>query len=249
VPETQRTQVYASPSDLWRLGFPDRIEPADFLPGFVSPVSLIGTSPGGFALSGLPTDAFSFRVKITLAGNLGSARLRFSEDEGITYSPEVILPADGHIRLVTSKGWKSGFSATLTNAVAGTSFLLNDYWEFTTTASAEILDAISVACDYLDAELGNPDNGGRYHLPFLSWPRMFADIVAKIARYNLLAVRGFDFKGKDKLYLDERNWAFNWLSDVKNYRTHPAVIDSTPRTYIPTVNLGPDPAGIIRKTP
>lgn len=249
MPELVRTQVYATPSDVWNLQMPDTVKATDFTPGFIGPVTFTGTGSGSLILSEAPCDAYDFRIKVTLGGELGTARARTSHNAGVDFSPEFVLLDDSPILLATARGYRAGMFATFSNGLAPPSFVLNNIWSFITTASPQILDKIISICDYVDSIIGNPDSGGRYHLPLISWPRILADVVAKIVRYELLSMRGFDFKGRDKQYMQERDWAVNWLQDVALYKVHPAIKDSLPVTYAPNVVLGPDRYKIVRKDP
>lgn len=249
MPEAVRSgPIYATPQRLWSLAFPDQINASDFTPGLISPLTFIGTGSGTLVLSRLPYDEYAYTVKVSFTGEPGTARIRCSEDS-VLFSPEILIPTpDEPIDLVTHKGFLIGLQGTFTEGITPPSFVLDDSWTFSTLASPSILDALGVASDYIDGEIGNlNDNGGRYHLPLQSWPSTLADVCAKIARFNLLAVRGFDFKEKDVIYLKERDWAFRWLADVKNYRTNPGIVETTPVSFAPSIISGPDPIGIVKR--
>lgn len=61
----------------------------------ISYVSKTGTGTGSMAGSGVAANAYSVRVKITLAGALGTAEFQVSTDGGATYSSSVVVPSNG----------------------------------------------------------------------------------------------------------------------------------------------------------
>jgi len=243
MPEQTRVNVYTTPAAVWTRAFSRRVLPTDFVLGIVNTPVFTGTGTGTFRIDKpWPYDAYSFRVKITVAGNLGTAYAACSDDGGVTYGGSFLIADDSAIMLTTPRGYPIGVEG----AFSGTGFLVNDTWSFQTSASPQFVDEIITACDYIDSFIGNRDNGGRYHLPLLRWPGSLGDVCAKFVRWNLLATIGVEEKGKDKLYRDERDWAQKWLDGVAKFLIHPDIVESDPHKNLPDIQLGEDKYGVIR---
>lgn len=81
-------------------------------------------SPGTVTLSGVPSAAASWRVKIIAAGNLGTATFQFSVDGGSTYSSTITVPSGGTYAVPSTD-----ISIVFANGPTGsTSFLLGDVY-------------------------------------------------------------------------------------------------------------------------
>ena len=247
MPLLTRSVLYATPSDLWAQAFPKTIDASDFLPGTMTDPIKVGTGSATLTLTGFPRDAYSLVIKTVQAGELGTARVAFSSDGGLTWSPSVKVPQDGVLSVLTSRTYLSGLTAQFEPGNAP-SFAFNDQWTLLTTASQEILDQLAASCDSFDSICCNPGNGGRYHLPLQSWPSRVTRFVVKDARFELLSARGFDFKGRDKLYLMERDAEIAWAQRVARYEEHPDIADSAPADFLPDALIGEDRFGIKRRS-
>jgi hypothetical protein len=90
---------YCSGREVWRLGMPRTVSPADpgLSQGSVGPlVKVAGVGTGTLALlTGAPTDSFAIRIEVGLGGALGTATARGSLDNGLTWRPTTVIPSDG----------------------------------------------------------------------------------------------------------------------------------------------------------
>ncbi|MCY9765199.1 DUF2586 family protein, partial [Paenibacillus alvei] len=69
---------------------------APSVPGKVGKLLKEGTGTGNATVTGTPNNAYEVIIKITVAGGLNAAALRYSID-GISYSDELTLPASGEL--------------------------------------------------------------------------------------------------------------------------------------------------------
>lgn len=246
--DTGYSDKYATCADLWEESLSDQITPADFSPGLVSIPTLTGTSSGTITVSELPRDAYGIRLKITLAGQVGVARFVCSSDAGVTYLSTEFLTSENPIDIFDSQGRKTGLLVKFTNhATINPSFILNDYWALTTTASPNIIQKLKTISEEIDSIIGHNNEDGRYHLPLKSWPRSLVDVCCHLTARELLEKRGFDMKGRDKLYNIRAERALAWLDDVAHYKKHPNIVDQGQGKFTPSLILGPDKYRIIRK--
>jgi hypothetical protein len=114
--------------------------------GTIGTVQKTGTGTGNLSAAGSPNDAYEVVVKITRAGNRGTAAFVYSLD-GDTYSPEIAVPSGGTYALPGT-----GITLTFTNGASGTSFEVGDTYTFTTTAPAYSLADLNAAIDALFAQ-------------------------------------------------------------------------------------------------
>lgn len=236
------SQLYCTPSDVWSLAFPKTISASDFVPGITSAIIKTAMGSGDMQLAtAYPHDAYLGLLKVTFAGDIGTARAKFSTDNGVSFSPEFLIT--DQVDLFNARMFPTGISVSFVNG-ASPSFLVNDQYAFTSTAPPEFLDQITTTCDDVDDIIGYKDDGGRYHLPLIAWPRSLTRVVAKIVRFELLVNRGFDSVMRDRIYRDERDGAMEWLTNVAKYLIHPKIVDSNPRPLAPSVIQGYDTFGI-----
>lgn len=95
--------------------------------GTNSSVSHNGSGNGTVAVSGTPNDAYSFVVKIVLAGVIGVGQFQWSQDGGNTFGATYLIPSGGTF-VVPNTG------LTLTFANGGGAFVLGDLYTFSCTA-------------------------------------------------------------------------------------------------------------------
>ena len=246
--DTGYSDKYATTSDLWQESLPDQVTPADFSPGTRTISVLTGTSTGTIVISELPKDDYAMRVKISLAGQVGVARFQCSSDAGVTYFPTEFLTSTDVSDIVDSQGRKTGLLIVFANHIADNpSFILNDYWSFTTTGPPDVKQKLITTSEDIDSVIGHNLEHGRYHLPLKSWPRSMVECCCHIAARSLLERRGYDLKGRDKLYGDRADRAEQWLNDIAHYKKHPNIVDQGQGSYTPDIILGPDKYRIIRK--
>lgn len=123
--------TYCTGRELWRLGMPRTVSPADpgLSQGAVGPLAKVVSVGVGTltVLAGAPTDGYPVRVEIVLGGALGTATARGSLDNGVTWQPTTVIPADGAWPLDES-GLVLGFAGVQT---------ATDAWTFATTESAQ----------------------------------------------------------------------------------------------------------------
>jgi hypothetical protein len=117
------------------------------VPGNITPVEKIGTGTGSLSVTGAPSDAYQAVVKITRAGNNGTAAFVFSLDGGDTYSPQIAVPSSGTYVLP-----ETGLTLIFTNGASGTSFEVGDTYVFYTIAPAFSLADLNAAIDALFAQ-------------------------------------------------------------------------------------------------
>ena len=123
--------TYCTGRELWRLGMPRTVSPADpgLSQGAVGPLAKVVAAGVGTltVLAGAPTDTYAVRVEIVLGGALGTATARGSLDGGTTWQPTTVIPADGAWPLDES-GLVLGFAGAQT---------AYDAWTFATAESAQ----------------------------------------------------------------------------------------------------------------
>lgn len=89
----------------------------------------IGTSTGTITVAGAAYDAYVVRVEIKVTGALGVAEFRYSLDNAVTFSPQIIVPSGGTYAIPNT-------NLTLTFVAGGgpVIFEAGDYHTFTCTA-------------------------------------------------------------------------------------------------------------------
>jgi uncharacterized phage protein gp47/JayE len=95
-------------------------------------VSHSGFSPGTLALTGIPTGAYSLRVKVVTAGVLGTAQVKVSTDGALSYGSTQTVPSNG-ILAVAGTGVSLQFANG--NNGTGAAFLLGDVYSCELTVS------------------------------------------------------------------------------------------------------------------
>ncbi len=107
--------------------------------GSAGSVTATATGTGTMTVSGEPTNAFNVMVKVTVAGALNAAAIRYSLDGGSVYGEEQTIPATGSVTLTNT-------GITLTFDAGETGFAAGDVFSFTTTApamtNADVLTAL-----------------------------------------------------------------------------------------------------------
>lgn len=115
--------------------------------GTIGTVTHSGASPATVTITGWPVDAIQFVAKVTTGGDIGTAKIAFSSDNGVTFG----IPVLTEINPLLS-GWTYEFEDTgiVFTAFPGTGadFILNDTWACTTTASPWILNVCAAADAY-----------------------------------------------------------------------------------------------------
>jgi hypothetical protein len=172
--------IYCTGRELWRLGMPRTVTPADpgFTPGQVSTITHVGLGTGTVALfSGGPTDTYTVTIEVVLGGAPGTCTVRYRLLPAEAWSLTQLIPTGGVLELAESG---------LTVILAGT-FVAADTYSFTTVISPQIdmmLHAISgEAARRLRV---------RGALPLAEWGDDLRLIVARLTAHELLALRGFD---------------------------------------------------------
>ncbi|EJW16256.1 DUF2586 domain-containing protein [Paenibacillus alvei] len=103
---------------------------APSVPGKVGKLLKEGTGTGNATVTGTPNNAYEVIIKITVAGGLNAAALRYSID-GISYSDELTLPASGEL-LIPETGLTFKFTETDTDKP--NSFKVGDSYKVATKA-------------------------------------------------------------------------------------------------------------------
>lgn len=107
--------------------------------GTVSEVTKTGK--GTLVVSGLPTNTFSVKVRITAAGGLNAAAYIYSINDGFTWSEAVTIPVDGIVDLSDACGFKLTFTLPENDV-----FEIDDEYCFSTKAptmsNADVLAAL-----------------------------------------------------------------------------------------------------------
>lgn len=103
--------------------------------GAASAVTATQTGDGVVALTGTPLDKYSGKVLITAGGEAAAARFKYSLDGGETYSADITVPAGTPgTYVITNTGITLTFTAGASGASAPASYVVDDYFTFTTTA-------------------------------------------------------------------------------------------------------------------
>lgn len=101
----------------------------------------VGTSTGTVEFIGYPVDASTIVAKVSTGGDLGVARFVFSTDGGATFGTPQIAESNDNLgtRWVYEIDYpgegSSGVSVLVTGSLTSPSFVTNDTWTVTTTAS------------------------------------------------------------------------------------------------------------------
>ena len=90
-----------------------------------SAVTEAGTSPPDVTLTGTPNNSYLLKVKITLAGNRGTAKFKYSLDNGKTWSKEI----------VTANTYEMPGTGTTLNFATGSAYATDNVYTATSTPS------------------------------------------------------------------------------------------------------------------
>lgn len=112
--------------------------------GTVGEVVKTGTGTGTTVVSGSPNNAYDVIVKFTEAGGFNAAVLRYSIDNGYSYSNEITLPLDG-VLVIANTGLTFTFAEAEITPL--NSFQVDDIYQVTTEApqmaNQDVLDALA----------------------------------------------------------------------------------------------------------
>jgi hypothetical protein len=131
--------TYITPDQVFTLAPLGAIPRADVpgkLAGRIGPVVHTGASTGALSVLGFVVDAYPTIVKVVVPGDIGVAQFAFSTD-GTTFSDPVLSDPNA----LQNQRWDyelgiTGIQIQATNGSGSpNSFLLNDTWTFTTSAS------------------------------------------------------------------------------------------------------------------
>lgn len=128
---------------------------------------------GNITVTGSPLDAYELLVRITAAGETGTARFQYTLDGGDTWSPETLVPSSG-----TYSVPDTGLTLNFANGAAPPSFAAGDEYRFTTTAPAMNLVDLNTA---LDAVLADPREWGWVHVVGTATPAVAAAVATRMA--------------------------------------------------------------------
>lgn len=201
-----------TPTEVVRLAPLAAISPAE-IPGddagSLSDVTHTLASTGVILPAGYPVDAIELWVKVVTPGDLGVMRFRVSRTLGVNYGSVVetaTAPSEFQTApYVRTPEWRyevplSGVLLRFQNG-SGTpnSFLVDDIYKLTTTASPRMLDHCEAASDeYAEWARNSNDN------PRLDVPTKIAKVhMASVIRWRLTLGRGLDemtFKAQLEAY-------------------------------------------------
>jgi len=108
--------------------------------GTTGSVTKTGTGTGTLTVSGKPNNAYKVVIKITRAGDLNEAAMRYSLDGGITLGDEMVLPLGGVVAINPT-------GLTLTFAPGESGFAAGDQYTFDTVAPGASNEAILTAIE------------------------------------------------------------------------------------------------------
>ena len=202
---------YLSPSKMWRVARPGSIPLSSWEPGTLSAVTKTGTGSGTIAVSGYPLDAYTVKLRVSTAGEPGTAKIRVALD-GTTFGQPMLVPdADGMPLIV------AGEVVLTFTAGAAPSFALNDEHSFTTGASPEIVAAIEAAGQEADCYFRDV-----WALPLSAWDAAVERNVGLLACDLLTCNRGFAEADK---FAACRKTAEKWLTAVARGDIQPLVTE------------------------
>lgn len=193
---------YCTGRELWALGMPSTLSPADpaWEPGQIGVISHTGPGTGAVAIfSGGPTDAFSVRLEVLGSGGLGVGTFRWRPQDAEAWSLATTFPADAD-----SLGYSVFHlqETGITLRLSGT-FTAGDVYAFSTTESPQQARFRKALSGEMARKLRV-----RGHLPLTEWGEDIKLIAARLVAYELLALKGFDPNNQhDKLVLGRAEWA------------------------------------------
>lgn len=191
--------VHITPTQVFRKAPFGAIAPAEIQgedAGVWSAVVQVGTSTAVLQLGGYPADALSYRVKIVTGGALGTMVFQVSKDGGATYGNPILTatPPQEFLTIPYVRSPDFPYEIPLTGVVlhfiqaTGTTYVANDTFSFTTTASQRLLDHCEAASDEYDEWFRNT-----YNAPEAGTPNQIQLLhMANIIRWRLTGGRGLD---------------------------------------------------------
>lgn len=136
---------YLTELDLWRMSLPKSLNPTEFEPGTVGPLTFTGAGTGLLEVAWPRGTYPAVAVKVTTAGDPGGAlRAALSLDGGATFAASQLIPASGEVTT-----WGRELALTF----SGTGFLFGDQWSCSTIASPELTQHIASTEDEADGYL------------------------------------------------------------------------------------------------
>lgn len=240
----QTYNLYATTSDLWQMTLPpDTL----FCDGgtqsgqWNEPVKM-GTSTGliTFDDASNPKDDFVGVIKCVTGGELNvdgvinagpPPTFSISLDNGVTFSPPLSprsqlskTYADGTNIINFRDG---GFRLLLVNGTAP-SYVANDTWQFTTSASPDLIRALRRASRFVENYLQDT-----YQLPYTSWDDDLRGVVCDFACWYLIKRRGLHQKQDMEAY--EPTESMKWLENVGKGNIQPAILEKNAAYYYPEI--------------
>lgn len=142
-------------------------------PGSVTATGTSKTGSGNVTVTGSPNDSYEVIVRITRAGETGTAAFQYSLDGGDLWSAETAVPASGTYALPDT-----GLTLNFTNGATPPSFAAGDEYRFAATAPAMQLSDLVAA---LDALLADPREWAFVHVVGTATPTVAAAVATKMS--------------------------------------------------------------------
>lgn len=241
----QTSNLYASTSNLWQMALPPDTLFCDgsLLPGIWTTPVLTGTSTGSVKIdpASNPHDDLVCILKCISSGELNQDGVinpgnppvfQLSLDSGVTFSfplyPQSFVSKDVANGTNLLSYVFSGIRFFLLNGNAPVSFVANDTWNFTTSASPDIISALSRASRFVENYLQDT-----YQLPYTAWGDDLRGVVCEMARWYLIKRRGLHQRQDMQAYAPVE--AMDWLKNVAEGNIQPAIIEKNGTYLFPSV--------------
>jgi uncharacterized phage protein gp47/JayE len=161
-------------------------------------VSKTGSGSGSAVSSGVATNGYSVRVKVSTAGELGTAAFQVSTDGGTSYGAAVTMPSSGTYAVPGT-----GLTLQFANGTAGRSFEVGDTFSVELTvptfpatswqvgsAPLTIIEKDAEANEHRDALLSDIAGGGFLSTATGDWLTLYAFEVYGLSRLLATATVG-----------------------------------------------------------